>query len=223
MTPNTNAERGFLLNEQAIRDVAIAEILHPTDALTRQYLAVNKVVLKEQVPCVEDVIVREGKTADVYFPVEGQRYYFVVSVDWEPRVAIRWRGMSAGNRVYFSAKSEERQVDELVAMAGVEPTRTWEKGKHIPRHNGFEVRPALKDTGDVEDKLRTIISLLLPRTANIHALSAIAHVGINIAYWGYKDEMWGIHFGTEILQGLAVLNLSVDVDLYADGPDLAAC
>ncbi len=211
-------------NEQAIRDVAIAEILQPTHALTRQYLAVNKVVLKEQVPVVEDVILREKEqTADVYFPIEGQRYYFVVSVDWEPRVAIRWMGMSAGNRVYFIARSEERQVDELFAMAGVEPTSTWEKGKHIPRHSGFEVRPSLKDTGDVEDKLRTLISVLLPYTANVHALSAIANVGINIAYWGYKDEMWGIHFGTEIIQGLAALNLSVGVDLYADGPDLAAC
>jgi Domain of unknown function (DUF4279) len=82
--------------------------------------------------------------------------------------------MSAGNRVYFSATSAERQVDELVAMAGVEPTRTWEKGKHIPRHSGFEVRPSLKETGNVEDKLRTIISLLLPYTANVHPLFLLA-------------------------------------------------
>ncbi len=68
-----------------------------------------------------------------------------------------------------------------------------------------------------------IISLLLPYTANVHALSALADVGINIAYWGYKEQMWGIHFGTDIIQGLAVLNLSVDVDLYASGPDLGTC
>ncbi len=210
------------MNEQAIREAAIAEILHPTFALTRQFLAANKVVFKQQTPCVEDVIVREEKTAEVYFPIEGERFYFVVSVDWGPRVAIRWIGMSPGNRVYFYAKSGEHQVGKLVAMAGVEPTRTWEKGKHI-RHHGFEVRPPLKETGDVEDKLRTIISLLLPHTTNIHALSALADVGINIAYWGYKDQMWGIHFGTDIIQGLAVLNLSVDVGLYADGPDLGPC
>jgi Domain of unknown function (DUF4279) len=127
------------------------------------------VVLKERVPVVEDVILREEEqTAEVYFPIEGERYYLVVSVDLEPQVAIRrLTGMSAGNRVYFYAQSEERPVDELVAMAGVEPTRIWEKGKHIPRHSGFEVCPSLKETGDVEDKLRTIISLLLPYTANV--------------------------------------------------------
>jgi Domain of unknown function (DUF4279) len=215
-------ERGCSLNEQAIREAAIAEILRPTLPITRQFLEVNKVVLKERVPIVEDVILREEeKTAEVYFPIEGERYYLVVYLDVQPRVALRWMGMSAGNRVYFYTKSGEHQVDELVAMAGVEPTRTWEKGKHI-RHHGFEVRPSFKETGDVEDKLRTIISFLLPYTANVHALSAIADVGINIAYWGYKEQMWGIHFGTDIIQGLAVLNLSVDVDLYASGSDLGA-
>jgi hypothetical protein len=199
----------------------MAEILHPTLPMTRQFLAVHKVVLKERVPVVEDAILREeAQTAAVYFPIEGERYYLVVSVDLEPQIAIRQTGMSAGNRVYFYAQSEERLVDELVAMAGVEPTRIWEKGKHIPRHSGFEVCPSFMETGDVEDKLRIIISLLLPHTANVHALSALADVGINIAYGGYKEQMWGIHFGTDILQGLAVLNLSVDVDLYASGPDL---
>jgi Domain of unknown function (DUF4279) len=221
---DTSSVRRCFLDEHAVQAVAIAEILHPTLAITLQFLAVNTIVFKEHVPVVEDVILREEEQmAEVYFPIESERYYFVVYVDLEPQVAIRQTGMSAGNRVYFYAKSRERPVDELVAMAGVEPTRIWEKGKHIPRHSGFEVRPSLKDTGEVEDKLRTIISVLLPYTANVHALSAIADVGINIAYWGYKDEMWGIHFGTEIIQGLAALNLSVDVDLYAGGPDLGAC
>lgn len=161
----------------------------------------------------------DEKRAEVYFPIEGERYYFVVYLDVEPRISVRWAGTSPGNQVYFYAESEERQVDELVAMLGLEPTRTWKKG----RRNGVEVRPSLKETGDVEDKLRTIINVLLPYTANIHALSALGDVGINIAYWGHKEQMWGIHFGTDIIQGLAALNLSVDVDLYADGPDLEVC
>jgi hypothetical protein len=208
--------------------VAIAEILHPTLAMTEQFLAVNKIVFKEHEPVVEDVILREEEqVAEVYFPTERERYYFVVYIDVEPQVELRTTGMSAGNRVYFFAESEERPVDELVVIAGVQPTSVWEKGgkgKHIPRHNGFEIRPSLKETGEVEDNLRTIIGVLLPHTANVHALSTIADVGvgINIAYWGYKDQMWGIHFGTDIIQGLAALNLSVDVDLYAGGPDLGA-
>ena len=216
------------MNQQAIQAAAIVEILHPTLAMTEQFLAVNTIVFKEHEPVVADVILREEEqVAEVYFPIEGERYYFVVYLDVAPQIALRTTGMSAGNRVYFFAKSAELPVDELVAMAGVEPTRTWEKGgkrKYIPRHNGFEVRPSLKDTGEVEDKLRTLIGVLLPYTANVHALAAQADVsvGINIAYWGYQDQMWGIHFETDIIQGLAALDLSVDVDLYAGGPDLGA-
>jgi hypothetical protein len=204
---DTSSERRWSLNEQAIQAAAMAEILHPTLAMTEQFLAVNTIVFKEHEPVVADVILREEEQmAEVYFPIEEERYYFVVYLDVEPHIALRTTGMSAGNRVYFFAKSAELPVDELVAMAGVEPTRTWGKGgkrKPIPRHNGFEVRPSLKETGEVEDKLRTLIGVLLPYTANIHALAAIADVsmGINIAYWGYKDQMWGIHFGTDIVQG----------------------
>src|SRR5215469_13710737 len=111
--------------------------------------------LNEQAIQAEDVILRgEEQMAEVYFPIEGERYYFVVYLDAEPQVALRTTGMSAGNRVYFFAKSAERPVDELVAIAGVQPTRTWVKGgkrKHILRHNGLEVRPARKDTGEVEE------------------------------------------------------------------------
>lgn len=215
-------ERGNSLNEQAIREAAIAEILHPTLSITRQLLETNKVVLKEHVPIVEDVILREDEQkAQVYFPITGERYYLVIYLHVEPRIVLKWTGISAGNRVYFCATSTERQTHDLVALAGAEPTRTWEKGKHI-KHNGFEILPSFKETGDVEDKLRILINLLLPYTANIHALSAIADVGINIAYWGYKEQMSGIHFATDILQRLAVLNLSVDVDLYASGSDLGS-
>jgi hypothetical protein len=141
------------LDKQAVQEVAIAEILRPALATTQQFLAANQIVLKEQVPVVEDVILREEEQrAEVYFPIEGERYYFVVSVDVEPQLVLRWTGMSAGNLVYFCATSQEHPWEELVAVAGIEPTRTWEKDKRR-RHHGFEVQPYAKETGEVEDKL----------------------------------------------------------------------
>ena len=208
------------MEEQELRDIAIAEILDPTFALTKQFLAVNKIVFKENLPFIEDIILKEEeKVAEVYFPIEGERYYFVVYVDVKPQISVRWMGMSPGNRVYFLATSEKHNLDELIALIGVEPTRTWKKGKNI-RHNGFEIQPSAKETGEVEDKLQAVIRLLLPFKADLQALSTIANTGIQIAYWGYKEQMWGMHFGAETLQELGVLNLSVDIDLYAGGPDL---
>jgi hypothetical protein len=209
------------LDIQAIRDFAISELIYPAFALTKQFLAANKIVFKENLPFIEDIILKkEGKVAEVYFSIEGERYYFVVFIDLEPQIAVRWIGMSPGNRVYFLATSEKHDLDELIALIGVEPTRTWKKGKNI-RHNGFEIQPSAKETGEVEDKLQAVIRVLLPFKADLQALSTIANTGIQIAYWGYKDQMWGMHFDTETVQGIATLNLSVDIDLYAGGLDLA--
>jgi len=37
--------------------------------------------------------------------------------------------MSAGNRVYFLATSQEHSLDKLIAVVGIEPTTIWEKGE----------------------------------------------------------------------------------------------
>jgi hypothetical protein len=208
------------LKKQEIQEVAIAEVLNPTFALTRQFLAVNKIVFEENTPRIEDIIIKEEENrAEVYFPIEGERYYFVVSIDLKPHVSIRSMDMSPGNSVYFLATSEEHDLDELLVLMGVEPTKIWEKGKNI-RHNGFEIQASVKRTGNVEDKLRTLVKLLLPYKTNIQELSTLVDVGIQIAYWGYKEQMWGIHLDVEILRDLGILNLSVDIDLYAGGSGL---
>ena len=213
-------ERSVFLEIQEILDIAIDEIIYPTFALTKQFLAVNKVILKGNIPFIEDIILKEKeKVAEVYFPIEGERYYFVIYIDLKPQLSVRWVGMSPGSRVYFLATSEKHDLDDLIALIGVEPTRTWKKGKNI-RHDGFEIQPTVKETGEVEDKLQAVIRVLLPFKADMHALSTIANTGIQIAYWGYKDQMWGMHFDTETVQGIATLNLSVDIDLYAGGLDL---
>ena len=62
------------MDEHAVQEVAIAEILHPILAITQQFIEANTIVLKEHMPMVEDVILREEEqTAEVYFPIEGDR------------------------------------------------------------------------------------------------------------------------------------------------------
>jgi hypothetical protein len=190
------ARNSFPLNTQEIREFAIQEILSPTLAVTEQYLAVNRVVFKDNVPSIEDIIFKpEENGALVYFPVEGERYYFVVIVALEPHPTVRWSETSPGNRVYFFAKSQEHSLEELLALADMKPTRTWRKGERngrLPRHNGFEICCYELYTGEVEDKLRTLLDALLPYQAGVSRLLQVAGVGINIAYYGYKAEMWGI-------------------------------
>lgn len=212
------------MNTQEIRKIAIQEVLTPSLALTGQYLAVNKVVFKENVPCIEDIILNPKENlAQVYFLIEGEPYYLVVILTLEPFPTVRWVGTSPGNNVYFAVKSQERSLEELLALTNMKPTRTWRKGERngrLPRHNGFELRCYEKKMGEVEDKLRALVDTLLPYKTDLSRLSQVASAGINIAYYGYKEEMWGIGLDKEIIGKLAELQLSVDIDLYASGPDL---
>lgn len=51
--------------KKEIQGVAIAEILNPTHALTKQFLAENRILYKENMPCIEDIILYEDeKTAE---------------------------------------------------------------------------------------------------------------------------------------------------------------
>lgn len=175
-------------------------------------------------PSIEDIILDPKENlARVYFPVEGERYYFVVTVALEPQPIVNWVATSPGNDVYFAVTSQERSLEELLALTDIEPTRTWRKGERngrLPRHNGFEIRCYEKNTGEVEDKLRALVDTLLPYKADLSRLLQVASAGINIAYYGYKEEMWGIGLDKEIIGKLAELQLSVGIDLYASGPDL---
>ena len=184
----------------------------------------NKVIRKEEVPFIEDIILDpEENLASVYFPLEGEHYYLVVTLDLEPSPIIRGVAMSPGNDVYFAVTSEMHSLEELLALAGIKPTRTWRRGEKngkLPRHNGFEIRSFEKKTGDVEDKLRALLDTLLPFRANLSHLSALASVGVSIAYYGYKEQMGGIYLDEEMIGKLAELHVPVDIDLYASGPDL---
>jgi Domain of unknown function (DUF4279) len=205
------------MNERVLTEIAVREILHPTFELTKQYIKHNGIVRKDGVPCVTDVIIKEKEnTAEVWFPVVGEKYYFVIYLDLEPHPSVRWMGMSAGNSVYFLVSSETFTLDELIHLVGIAPTRIWERGTL----RCLEICPVAKKSGEVEDKLKALLEVLWPFKQRIRELAEVTDTGIHIVYHGYKEEMCGISLDTETLQRLAELNLGVDIDLFAGGPDL---
>lgn len=136
--------------------------------------------------------------------------------------------MSAGNRVYFSVSSEEIELEKLLNEVEIKPTRTWEKGTQIPKRNidryyknsGFIFEFDFRKTGEVEDKLLNILN----RLENMNLNSIINSENINrvlqIVYYGYKDEMWGINLNPIMIKKLSQINSFLDIDLYASGPDM---
>ncbi|GIP53254.1 DUF4279 domain-containing protein [Paenibacillus vini] len=214
---------------EKLKIVALKEIEEQTFELTKSYLTVNKLVYKNNEPQIDDVIVNEEEgTAAVYFPIENEEYYFVIYLDISPQIRVRFMGMSAGSRVYFSVSSEDIELEKLVDEIDIMPIRTWQKGTKIPNlkidrfyeDSGFILEYDSRRTGEVEDKLLNILDKL----ECLNLISIVKSDNINrvlqVVYYGYKDEMWGINLNPIIIKKLSMLNTYLDIDLYASGPNL---
>ncbi|HEX9059035.1 MAG TPA: DUF4279 domain-containing protein [Clostridia bacterium] len=215
------------MNIEEIKRIAINEILNPTFEITKQFLSVNRIVFNNNVPEIEDVIMND-ETAEVYFPIVDESYFFVLYVDCEPFPSLRFMNTSPGNHVYLFATSETNSLDELLNILSIEPTDSWRvgerkkftKAENYYKNSGFEFAPVSKRTGEAEDKLNVLINILHEQKDKMPLLREIADVGLQVDYYGYKEQMWGVFLKPETLRKLADLNISLDIELYAGGPDL---
>ncbi|WP_341283057.1 DUF4279 domain-containing protein [Paenibacillus sp. FSL H8-0537] len=180
-------------------------------------------------PEIVDVIIKDEKqVAEVYFSIVEEKYYFVVYLDILPQVKIRFVGMSAGSRVYLTVSSNITSLKKLLEGINLIPLKTWQKGTQISKRiqnrcyedSGFTIEYEDKKTGEVEDKIANLVSSLETSDLSHIVESEEIHKVVQVVYYGYKEQMWGIHLNPFILEKVAKLKASIDIDLYASGPDL---
>ena len=86
----------------------------------------------------------------------------------------------------------------MIQSIGIKPTVKWRKGDELKfseaQHNGFEIHSSEKNTGEIEDKLNTLMDLLMPHKDQLLNLAKKAEAEIWACYYGFKDEMWGLYF-----------------------------
>ncbi|ANY67842.1 hypothetical protein BBD42_16205 [Paenibacillus sp. BIHB 4019] len=214
---------------ETFEKIARKEIEKQSFELTKQYLSVHKLVYENGKPKIADVIMNDGEqSAEVYFSIADEAYYFVVYLDTSPEVTVRFMGMSAGNRVYLSVSANVANLEKLLKGINLVPSKTWQKGTQISYRNtnrfhedsGFTFQLEDKKTGEVEEKLANLINKL--ETSNLIQIieSEEIHKVVRVVYYGYKEQMWGINLKPKIIEKLSKLNASLDIDLYASGPDL---
>lgn len=214
---------------EEIRRAAFHEIAAPRFELTQQYLSVNTLVVKEGLPQIEQIdICEREQTAEVYFPVVGEDYYFVIYLDLAPQVSVRFMGMEAGSQVYFSVSSSVIDLQGLIQDLDRQPTETWQKATRIPNRkaerfyedSGFTYEISGSKSGTVDRKIAQLIDMLDGLSLDRVLHSQDIHREIQIVYYGYQEQMNGIHLEPDTLMKLAKLNAHIDIDLYANGPDL---
>lgn len=194
---------------QEIQNVAIGEILNPSFTVTRQYLEVLTIRRENSVPVIAHISIdATNKEAIVYFPVEGENFFIAVYVDLQEAVTVRWVETEAGSSVYLSI-GISNGIDFSLP---VEPDRVYKDCKIY----GVNI----DQPGRLEDKIEKLLNYVYPYKDAICKAGETGVVSINIAYYGYRNQMWGLHLSPTTMMRIAALNAELDLDIYAEGKEL---
>ncbi|WP_172250962.1 DUF4279 domain-containing protein [Saccharibacillus deserti] len=215
--------------ENAFKAAAIREIRERRLAVTRQLLGNQTLARYGAEPSIAGIVEEEEKhSAAVYFPVENEDYFFAVYLDTDPEASLRFTGMVPGCRVYGRIGSETRNLSELLSLFPLEACEQWQKGDPISNRSsarclfsGMTIEPDQRMYVEPEAKLDGLLDVL-ERYPEHFPPADDFFVHIQIAYYGYREQMSGIHLSAKAMSRLAALGLELDIDLHAGGPDLFA-
>lgn len=209
--------------EKRIIACAIGEIENPEFAVTQQFFEVHKVLRDNtDVPVILKVFLEKNDTALVYFPVQGERFYFVVDIQTQPDIQVRFTFAGANYCVYLSAGSYELSAMEIEKMTTLVPTKSWSKGDKW--NNGtrpftkvmFEPTPG---PGEFHDKLIKLLDYLESDIPGVTTLIAKYNGYIQVAamYHNGNSNLGGISLNPLLIKRMSVLNIGLDFDVYAEG------
>ncbi|OWA37415.1 hypothetical protein B9G55_04980 [Saccharibacillus sp. O16] len=209
--------------------IARHEIKVQSLALTRQLLANQTLEQKDSQPVIAGIIEEpDRQRAQVYIPIEDESYFFVVYLDTYPKASLRFVGMEAGSRVYSRIMSESLDLKDLLEFTPLKPNWVCEKGEKVSTRSeaiqafsGMTIEPDERRYVGTELKLESLLDLLEQEKSGFPLPNQEIFAHVQIVYYGYKEQMSGIHLSTSMMQRLSALGLEIDIDLYASGPDLA--
>lgn len=207
----------------AIIQAALQEVQDPIDINTRSFFSVHR--LADDDPVVHVEMEDEGDWL-VYFRLHDESYH------WVQRIGVRdsrleprggWHMEHAW--LYLRITGDTVSPDVITETLGVAPTSSQTKGDLWGRANrpyGFHawnLNPSCPDCYGFEQKLQTLLADLQPLREKLLSLSQDCNIGISCAFYEYACRSSGWHLDRQTIQQLADLNLYLDIDLYAGGPE----
>ena len=215
-------------------ELALKEVRDREWAMTRQFLWAHRLKMQGQTPELDQVEVVHGESETKYlfnFPVEGERYFFVLPVFKTPAgFSLGYCHAVAASKVSLRFTSESILPETITEQVGLEPTKSWHLGDIRQPGNGtysfhnWEFRATNFLSGDFDRKFSQLLDAVEPYTERIAKF--LTETGnsvtgyVNVYYEGYANQMWGLHLTKVDLLRLSKLGVDVDIDLYASGPDL---
>jgi hypothetical protein len=122
--------------------------------------------------------------------------------------------------VYFRVRGFSVSPEALTVELGMQPTRTWRKGdplrfgKGTYKDNGWTIGSGLGKSIDLETHVKTLLDKIVLIRENFIKVCTKYHPDLVCVIHSYGGDRPAIPFDREIIKELAVLNASIDIDLY---------
>jgi hypothetical protein len=205
-------------------DVAIAEVLNPAFAVTRQYLESNEIAFENGKHKVERLdLNRSDNLVAVYFPFKNERFFLQVDVTKAPEVKVDFVWTENGTRTYLTAVSEELTFTELSHGFPFQPLTGWSKGdnkkdgKSQYTFSRLEFDIFTSEAYDLNQQLDLLLNELEKDVESVKRLTEKASTIIAVCKHQYVSGNAGIHLDIQTIKRLSNLNLSIDIDMYISG------
>ncbi len=222
------------MNEIEIIQAAIAEVANPTLAIVEQFFSVHELDSNNPIAHIDppQIITDDKQTSkwDVYMNLKDVDYVWIMYVKEHDSRAIPEFGVSSEYaRVYLNIGSQNLTPKDIAERLDLPATRSNRIGENLfngespmqYKENRYYYEPDVPVAWDFGKKFKSLISDLSPHLENIREISQESlWCQVTVAYTGWQAQMWGCHFTSEDLDVLSSMGVSVDIDLYAEGPDL---
>ncbi len=212
-----------MLNSE-IQNLIRDEFKNPSLAVTQQYLKIHEPLWRpDGFPMIEQIETTPDNLATAYLLVDGERFYFAITIDLDARKVIGF-DTEPFHIVSFNAISFELSFQELQSFTTLKPTSHTNKGDNLKnatqkyKYSSFFISAGFKIVR-LETKLNELLDILEQDPIGIKKMTENAATSLQvISYFHNGNSSMGAFELTPIfIQRAAKINLGICFDVYADG------
>ena len=219
------------MTDQEITSAALQEVKSPTWAMTEQFFEIH--ALKEEDPIALIEYVQDETSSNpvwrVYLNLQDVHYYFQIGFESQ-QDSLRVVGCNSSEHasVRLNIHSNIDSPDRIEQTLELPASYKGYRGEHIhPKslkvrdNHVYSFKAKAPNAWTFDRKLERLLDdliLVKQQLKEVHERSTSCI--INVSYAAWQSQMWGCHLSVNTIQKLNSLDIALDIDLYAEGPEL---